>query len=108
MKKKTIVSLAIALPAALLLALGVLHALSYVNTIKEKPMQYTLSQGDLALNYDPCAMTLRVVNHNGTRWDWLPKACYVELAGGKRLAFEKALCESEELEIDGVLVPCKT
>ena len=61
---------------------------------KEEPMQYTLSRGELTIAYDPRAMALRV-NHNGMQWDWLPKACAVELPGGKRLAFERARCDSE-------------
>ena len=64
-------------------------------------MQYTISQGELLLVYDPYAMTLSV-EHNGAQWDWLPRACYVEIAGGKRLSFERALCESERIDTDGV------
>jgi len=77
-----------------------LSLLCACGTKKEGSMEYTLSQGDLAVTYDPQAMSLRV-EHNGTSWDWLPKACYVELPGGKKLSFARAQCESEQIETDG-------
>ena len=86
---------------ALVLALcTMLSLLCACGTKKEGSMEYTLSQGDLAVTYDPQAMSLRV-EHNGTSWDWLPKACYVELPGGKKLSFARAQCESEQIETDG-------
>ena len=67
---------------------------------KEAPMEYTFSQGNLSVAYNPQAMVLRV-EHKGISWNWLPKACYVELSGGKKLSFARAQCESELIELDG-------
>lgn len=85
--------------AALAVFLGYYFMPNFGGHKKADAMEYAFSRSELAIAYDPESMSLRV-DHQGTSWDWLPGACFVELPGGKKLSFARAQCDSELVEMD--------
>ena len=98
--------LALGIPAlALTVLLGYYFMPNFGGHKKAGAMEYTFSRGELSVAYDPESVSLRA-EHDGTPWDWLPGACFVELANGRKLSFARAKCDSELVETDEQVGVC--